>query len=56
MALACLGACKPALVVGDYQCLEGDADGGPSSADPVALPWETGFENGFCDYTQVAGR
>lgn len=55
LALACLGACKPALVVGDYQCSDTGADGGPSSTDPIAVPWETGFENGPCDYYKVAG-
>ena len=42
-------------MVGDYQCLEGDADGGSSSTDPIAIPWETGFENGPCDYYKVGG-
>jgi len=23
--------------------------------EPLAVPWSTGFENGFCDYTAVAG-
>ena len=23
--------------------------------DPIAVPWATGFENGFCDYEQVGG-
>jgi hypothetical protein len=54
-ALCCLEACKPTLVVGDYQCSEVGVDGGPTSSDPIAVPWETGFENGPCDYTKVAG-
>lgn len=55
-ALAYVGACsKPTLVVGDYQCLESDADGGASSTDPITVPWETGFENGPCDYYKVGG-
>ena len=23
--------------------------------DPIAIPWQTGFENGFCDYVDVSG-
>jgi hypothetical protein len=43
------------MVVGEFKCAGDGADGGPTSSDPIALPWETSFENGFCDYTAVAG-
>jgi hypothetical protein len=26
----------------------------PDKTDPVAVPWSTGFENRFCDYTELA--
>jgi hypothetical protein len=57
VALGFLGACKPALVVGEYKCPESSPEGGspPSSTDPITMPWETGFENGLCDYVGVAG-
>jgi len=50
-------ACKQAMGVGDYKChAQGAADGSAfSSTDPIAVPWQTGFENGFCDYVEVAG-
>jgi hypothetical protein len=56
-ALCGLVACKPALVVGAYQCPAETAEAGalPSDTDPITVPWETGFENGPCDYAQVAG-
>jgi hypothetical protein len=56
-ALYALTGCRQAMVVGEYECLsEVTADGGaPSSSDPIAVPWQTDFENGFCDYTAVAG-
>ncbi len=54
-ALGAVVACKPAMVVGDYQCAGVGADGGATSTDPITVPWDTGFENGFCDYTKVAG-
>jgi hypothetical protein len=56
-ALCCLGACKPTMVVGEYKCPESSPEGGspPSQTDPIAVPWETGFENQRCDYEQVAG-
>jgi len=27
----------------------------PAQTDPIAVPWSTGFEHDFCDYTQVGG-
>jgi len=55
--LFCLGACHRAMVVGEYQCPESNLDDAspPSSTDPVSVPWQTGFENGACDYQQVSG-
>ena len=32
-----------------------DASATPSVTDPVTLPWSTGFENRFCDYTEPSG-
>jgi hypothetical protein len=57
-ALGALTACKQSMVVGEFKCLsEGAADGSaPSTTDPIAVPWQTGFENGMCDYTEVAGN
>jgi hypothetical protein len=56
-ALCGLVACKQALVVGEYQCPSDSAEAGtlPGSTDPITVPWETGFEHGRCDYTQVGG-
>ena len=52
-----LGGCKQPLVVGEYRCPVGSMEGGslPSATDPISVPWATGFENQFCDYTEVAG-
>ena len=57
VALGFLGACKPTMVVGEFKCPESNPEGGSpaSSTDPISVPWDTGFENGFCDYAQVAG-
>lgn len=59
-ALPVLAACAPQVSAGEWQCpADGGADGGaaqpPAETDPVTVPWSTGFENGFCDYTKVAG-
>jgi hypothetical protein len=43
------------MVVGEFKCMSDGADGGPTTSDPIAVPWETSFENGFCDYEAVAG-
>jgi len=55
-----LSACAPKLFAGEWQCeAEGGAAGAgpsePAATDPVAVPWSTGFENSFCDYSNVAG-
>lgn len=57
IAASCLLACKQDMVVGDFTCHgDGVNDGSaPSSTDPIGVPWQTGFENGVCDYRQVAG-
>ncbi len=59
LALAMLGAlaaCQPQLDVGEWTCSE---DGTPSLVPeptaPVTTPWSSGFENRFCDYTELAG-
>lgn len=59
-ALAALAAaCEPNLVVGTWSCPAGPRqnDGGMLEpvTDPVASPWSTGFEQGFCDYYVAQG-
>jgi hypothetical protein len=56
--LGVLAACKSPMVVGEYHCPSDRAEAGalPSSTDPIAVPWSTGFENQLeCDYRAVAG-
>lgn len=56
--LCVLPACKSPMVVGTIQCPSDRAEAGtlPSSTDPIAMPWSTGFENQLdCDYRAVAG-
>jgi hypothetical protein len=60
LALLMLGACAPKLSAGEWQCpADGGASGAasqaPAATDPVTVPWSTGFEDGFCDYANVAG-
>ena len=57
--LAMLGgsvACQPQLDIGEWTC---SADGKPSVIPernaPVTMPWSSGFENRFCDYSEQAG-
>jgi len=55
-ATSVLFACQPKLTVGQWECSENGAPVGvPPNTDPIAVPWSTSFENGFCDYTQLAG-
>jgi len=59
-ALAALTlGCEPRLVVGTWSCDGDESAGGAENAvavsDPVATPWATGFETGFCDYQPPAG-
>lgn len=58
--LPVLSACAPKLSAGAWQCpADAGADGGPTQpaleTDLVTMPWSTGFEDGFCDYSKVAG-
>lgn len=47
--------CEPRLDVGRWDCAFG-ADGNEQPFEqPVALPWDAGFEDGFCDYDDVNG-
>jgi hypothetical protein len=57
LAAGCaLVACEPKLVVGEWTCSEnGAVTTPPAKTDPVALPWSTGFENRFCDYSELGG-
>jgi hypothetical protein len=52
-------ACEPRLVVGKLSCSDPDASGGetsqPSVFEPIATPWSTSFEQGFCDYAASNG-
>jgi hypothetical protein len=56
-------ACEPDLVVGGWNCATSPGAAGPKDdggvtqpvLDPIALPWNTGFENGFCGYAAVKG-
>lgn len=57
-------ACEPKVTVGDWPCTgrpaqTGDAgapnEPAPITFDPVALPWSSGFEGGFCDFARVDG-
>jgi hypothetical protein len=55
-AVGALAACEPDLNAGTWTCAQNDA--GASSVDettPIDAPWSTGFEDGFCDYTQLGG-
>jgi hypothetical protein len=40
---------------GENGACVGDAATGASTTDPLSVPWSTGFENGFCDFQEVAG-
>ncbi len=50
-------ACEPTVIIGARVCPQSPNDGG-TPANPeagVALPWSTGFEDGFCDYAPPLG-
>lgn len=55
--VALLGvACEPRLEVGTWTCSGDRADAAiPGPTDPIALPWSSGFENRFCDYSELGG-
>ena len=56
LALLQLAACEPTLTVGEWTCSEdGSASSPADRSSAIALPWATGFENRFCDYTEQAG-
>jgi len=57
LAVACLAmACEPTVVIGSCAQSSSTGSGGvagasaSSSADAVAVPWSTGFEDGLCGY------
>jgi hypothetical protein len=61
---ACLAlGCDPNVVVGDWSCpwparVTDGPDAGTTlmpETGPVAVPWSTGFEQGFCDYNHALG-
>ncbi len=52
---------EPILDIGEWEC-SGEPASEVSSAsdfeiieDDVEIPWQTSFENGFCDYTRLGG-
>lgn len=56
LAVGLLAACAPELTVGAWTCTGDRAEvEEPDLGDPIAVPWESGFEARFCDYTQLAG-
>lgn len=57
-ALALLGAlqgCEPRLTAGEWSCEVDAAVQRGALTDPIPVPWETGFEDRFCDYTRSNG-
>jgi hypothetical protein len=55
-ALPALPACEPSLSVGEWICSpNGTPDAARDVRAPISVPWSTGFENRFCDYTAAAG-
>lgn len=51
LALAASG-CDPTVIVGARLCAQSSPDGvAPDPDAAVGLPWSTGFEDGFCEYT-----
>jgi len=53
--------CEPTLKVGKWDCSSSASNGGagapngPDATTPVAIPWTTGFEDGFCGYLNAGG-
>jgi len=57
VALMSAAGCAPKLNAGEWQCPnDGGTTPAPAPTDAVAMPWSTGFENRFCDYTELAGN
>lgn len=54
-AAGALGACQPDLNVGEWRCAPGVDARIADANDPIAPEWSTGFEDQFCDYTELAG-
>ena len=56
LGLGGLSGCQPQLDIGAWTCAaDATAREIPDGNAPVAAPWSSGFENGFCDYTELAG-
>ncbi|MES1175601.1 MAG: hypothetical protein ABUL62_14870 [Myxococcales bacterium] len=51
-----IAGCAPKLNAGEWQCPNDGGAPAPAPTDTVALPWSAGFEDRFCDYTEVAGN
>jgi hypothetical protein len=49
------GACEPQLVVGEWECPPPPDHDPAAEGEPVEVPWTTGFETSFCDYTRTGG-
>lgn len=51
-----LEACQPQLDIGEWTCsADGEASTIPEPTAAVEASWSTGFEDKFCDYTELAG-
>jgi hypothetical protein len=56
LLIATCASCEPELIVGEWTCsTESNGPNPASPTDPVGVPWSTGFEERFCEYTEVAG-
>jgi hypothetical protein len=62
LALCAVGvaSCEPELLIGELTCGPLLQDGGNAGApawedETVPVPWSTGFEDGFCGYTESGG-
>lgn len=55
--VAAAGGCDRAVLIGERLCLQAPAatDGALEDAGLLALPWSTGFEDGFCAYEAPTG-
>jgi hypothetical protein len=51
-----LNACQPQLDIGAWTCAaDSRPREPPDGSAPVASPWSSGFEDGFCDFTELGG-
>jgi hypothetical protein len=50
-----LVACQPELSVGELACARNGDAAIANLTDPITAPWATGFEDQFCDYTELGG-